>query len=171
MKDTEIYNQFVKIDFPHFKLKLSAGIIGNENIQLNTENYIRLFLKNYLNNNPFEYFGEDLILSEDLFFAFYINKFECKIVLQLSLELNYQKSINFLNEDYQIKLILNYSLRNEFKDSNTLKISRSSERFLGGGYETVDFRSFENNILKILKSRKVISIKPDSVKFEYNIDC
>ncbi|KQT18516.1 hypothetical protein ASG31_07305 [Chryseobacterium sp. Leaf404] len=170
MKDKEIYNQFVKIELPHFKHLLEKGITKDENLNLDTENYIRLFLKNYLENNSFRYFTEDLILSEDLFFAFYLNKFECKIIFQLSLDLNYRKSLRFLDEDYQIKMTLNYNLSNENRESSTAKISRNNEGFYSGCSENADFHIFENNIFKILKSRQLINTKPDTVKFEYNID-
>lgn len=170
MQHLEIYRQFVEIELPQFKLLLEKGISGNENVDLTTENYIQLFLKNYLENNSFDYFGEDLILSEDLFFAFHLNKFECKIVFQLSLNLNYKKSINFLNENYEIKMTLNYNLFSQHKESDTLKISRSNEVFYSLHSENADFRSYENNIFQILKSRQIINTKPDAVKFEYNID-
>jgi len=170
MQHLEIYKQFVEVELPRFKLLLERGISGNENVDLTTENYSQLFLKNYLENNSIDYFDEDLILSDDLFFAFYLNKFECKIVFQLSLDLNYKKSINFLNKDYQIKMILNYNLYSQSKESETLKISRNNEGFYGLHSENADFRSFKNNIFQILISRQIIFTKPDAVKFEYNID-
>lgn len=170
MKDLDIYSQFVKIELPNFKLLLEKGIIRDEIIGLNTENYIRLFLKNYLDNDSFTYFSKNLILSEDLLFTFFTSKFECKIVLKLSLDLNYQKSAYFLSEDYQIVMSLIFNKKNDDKISETLKISRNEEGFYKMHHEIENFQTFEKKINQILENRKIINTIPDAVKFEYNID-